>query len=169
MDDLDHNLLDAWYRVMERCRKDPAEARRRWRRSRRPSCTKHPRAWCLALRAGDTRIEDHAIWEDVSEPEETAVRQMVEIPSDSLRELCAPVHIPWPGVPLSKAAKMIGRHPESLRRYLPRRQGRTRAAVKQNGIRRYEIYRDPKSPLVVQYFTAQSEGHFGYDVPVVWT
>ncbi|MEM0913106.1 MAG: hypothetical protein AAGK09_00675 [Planctomycetota bacterium] len=70
MDQLDHNLLAAWWRVWGRLERDAGEARRRWARThgvsalslRRggdgtPTYARPPRAWCLALRASDTRID----------------------------------------------------------------------------------------------------------------
>jgi len=57
MDELDHNLLMAWNRVFERCRADPREARRRLERVGAGTCLDRPhRAWCVAVRASDTRI-----------------------------------------------------------------------------------------------------------------
>ena len=58
MDELDHNHLMAWQRVFERCRRDPAEARRRYLRTAVGGVYDRPvRAWCVALRASDSRLK----------------------------------------------------------------------------------------------------------------
>ena len=48
---------------------------------------------------------------------------------EDVLEWCGPVRIPWPGVPIEEAAARLGRHVETLRRWLPpeARQGRERA------------------------------------------
>lgn len=59
MDELDHNLLEAWDRVLERCRRDPAEARRRYERMHAGGTYDRPvRAWTVAIRASDTRLNN---------------------------------------------------------------------------------------------------------------
>ena len=59
MDELDHNLLMAWQRVWDKCKVNPAEARRRWRRSRPGTVLDRPhRAFCVAIRASDTRLNE---------------------------------------------------------------------------------------------------------------
>ena len=62
MDQLDHNLLEAWHRVFERCKRDPAEARRRYERTLPGTTLDRPvRAWTVAVRSSDTRINDIAV------------------------------------------------------------------------------------------------------------
>jgi len=169
MDDLDHNLLSAWHRVMEQCRSAPAEARRRWARTRKNTLQTPPRAWCLAVRAADTRI-DEAInaWVD-TEAVRAREAHEVTLTGEAVRRLCAPVCIDWPGLSLRDAAKKLGRHPESLRRWLPTRPGRSRAVRAEQAPPTWEHLSDASVPFQVQYVKAQSCGHFGVDVPIVWS
>lgn len=171
MDELDRNLLEAWGRVVERLRSDAGEARKRWRRSRGKVLRRPIRAWCLALRASDTRFvsrerrccdawaagkrEAHTVWMD----------------GHDLRALCGPVRIPWPGVKLKAAAAMLGRHPEALRHWLPAgaRPGRSRAVRAHKAPRRYEEICEPGGVLSVCYEKSRRHGHHGVDVPVVWS
>jgi hypothetical protein len=168
MDDFDANLTDAWNQVWERCQRDPAEARRRWERARSASFTKVPRVWCVALRAGDSRIgEDFGAFFGVEAAAEQREHEVV-VTGAGLRRLCAPVRIDWPGVTLVQAGRLLGHHANALRRWLPIQPGRSRA---QRAVAAPQTWREivsPRAPLCVRYEKAQSHGHNGYDVPVVW-
>ena len=171
MDDLDVNLLDSWERVMALCKANPAEARRRWRRTRQAMFLRPPRAWCLAIRASDRRIvpEWNVLMRD---PQAVKYREAHTLVMDGklIGELTAPVTIAWPGEPLSKAARKLGKHAEALRHWLPvKRPGRTRAERAARQPVRWETVRKAGSPLTVRYTAASPLGHFGYDVPVVWS
>src|SRR5688500_16783585 len=56
VDDVTDLLLEAWRRVRQTLRDKPDEVARRLRRGRDMWMKRPPRAWCLAIRASDTRI-----------------------------------------------------------------------------------------------------------------
>lgn len=167
MDDFDCHLREAWDRVIAMLRRDPEEA---WRRAKRGVLGMYrypPRAWCLAVRASDTRLERVGAvsidW-DASEGE-----HHVELTASIVKQLCTPVHLPYPGVTLQEAANRLGRHRESLRAWLPVKPGRTRAARAVAAPATFHQVVDPSCPLVLVYVKAQSQSHFGFDVPMVWS
>jgi DNA-binding CsgD family transcriptional regulator len=184
MDQIDANLFEAWQRIAAICRADPDEARRRWRRTLSPTLTRPPRAWCLVIRASDSRIgpwpvwvgrfggtgvspvlegrpggpgilpgredegeDDHSHGQDaratgscatsadtcansadiipgaaiefdpdarlgIDESIEAALKRgvphSITLDGRLIRALCRPVAIPWPGMPLSAAARRLG-------------------------------------------------------------
>jgi len=165
MDDLDRNLIDAFWRVWKQCEDDPDEARRRWERSRRVSYQRVPAAWCLRLRAGDRRItRDYGLESD----EADRVPHEVEIDGAAIRDYCRPIELPYPGLPLDRAAARLGRHPESLRKWLPIRPGRTRAARAQR-VAKWDLHRGGAKVFSVRYEPPAAHGRRGMLVPVVWT
>ncbi len=109
MDAIDRALVEAWGRVAPGVRADRALA---LRRSLRRSRLRPMRPWCLCIRAGDTRLNVHA-WVPKYLPEAREPHEIV-IYSDTIRELCKPVTIPWPGWDWERAAHALGRPPESL-------------------------------------------------------
>ena len=56
MDELERSILDAWKRVGPAVLADPRELTRRLARRRTNIILHPPRAWCLAVRASDRRI-----------------------------------------------------------------------------------------------------------------
>ena len=54
--EVDDILIEAWRRVREKLRGDPAEVGRRLKRGREMWTKRPPRAWCSAVRASDRRI-----------------------------------------------------------------------------------------------------------------
>lgn len=169
MDELDRNLLDAWDRITATCRRDRREALKRARRQWSRTLTRPPRAWCLAIRAGDRRLTEQFGVVAREDDVEMGLAHEVLIDGAAIRRLCSPVSIKWPGVPLTEAAAMLGRHRESLRHWLPVRPGRSRTARSDQSPDRYREIRDRRFPLNVRYECAASHGHFGVDVPIVWT
>jgi len=154
MDELDLNLLDAWDRVLARCKADPKEARKRYERTLPGTCLDRPaRAWCVALRASDTRLTQgvgsresgvggtsQALkrWmsgkplldphPQSSYPDDAIGAQMaheIVVDGTMLRHLGGPVWIDEPGVSLAEAAALLGKDYGSLRRWLPVKIGRT--------------------------------------------
>jgi len=153
MDQLDHNLLDAWNQVFERCKADPVEARRRYERMRAGGVYDRPvRAWTVAIRSSDTRLmqgvgrrqsgvggasQDLKRWMggrrlagDWAVEDAIGAQMAHEIVLDgwSLRRLGGAVEIPYPGLPIDEAATKLGKHKEALRNWMSARPGRTRAA-----------------------------------------
>lgn len=112
MDDLDRALLDAWHRVLPRLQAEPAERLRRLARRRRPALMRPPRAWCLALRASDTRLAPFAT------DAHAAARRLphtIELDAPLVRRLTAPVRLPAMGEDWQHIAGLLGVHEETLR------------------------------------------------------
>lgn len=168
MDDLDLNLLDAWDRVWERCKRDPTEARKRWRRTRGVMLGKPPRPWCLTLRSSDTRLHPRNADFDSIEAWENREPHEVTLCGEGIRHLCAPVSIDWPGLKLKDAAKVLGKTVDAVRHWMPVRPGRARGKDSKCPPRWKEII-DPTKPLAVRYEHPAHYGHQGGDVAVVWT
>lgn len=169
MDEIDRNLIDAWDRITATCRRDRREAAKRARRQWSATLTRPPRAWCVAIRAADSRLtEQFGVFAREDEVE-MRIAHDVLIDGAAIRRLCEPVWIKWPGVPLDEAAVLLGRHRESLRKWLPVRPGRTKAARDRNAPETWREIRDPNFPLNVRYERAVTLGRRGCDVPVVWT
>ena len=135
MDDLDRALIEAYARVWAWCVADPAEARRRWLAAQRSVTWRRPgRGWCLGIRAGDTRISSayglvkyerlarevgKAPGSGACDIQEDDATHVVGLGVEDVLEWCGPVRIPWPGVPIEEAAARLGRHVETVRRWLP--------------------------------------------------
>ena len=160
MDQIDLALQDAWFRVGELCRANPAEALRRFQRCRRPSVSAPVRQWCLVLRSSDTRIHSkHALIEPLANARlgpDTGSDDLVRIglphrvtlDAAHIRRLTEPVRIPFPGVPLWEAQKILGMSRDYVRAWLQPPNG----ALK---ITRY----DPAGPY----------GISGKKIPIVYT
>jgi hypothetical protein len=146
MDELDTALLEAWNRLSQRVRDDRLEARRRAGRRLRKTFSMPPRAWCLAIRANDARI---SAWNCLVEPFDKCIPRRlphtITLEGPFLQRLCAPVHIPWPGVAWRRAADMLGRPHETIRYWI-------------------KIGR-----LKVNYEPARTHGYCGVKMPVVWS
>lgn len=143
MDDLDHALLNAWDRLTPALRQDRAEALRRALRRNTPTLTRPPRAWCLCVRAADSRLDALAAIAPYRALR-TNAPHTITLDAPCIRKLTAPVHLPWPGMRLRRAAHLLGRHPESMRNWLDK------------GLLR--IHHDPP----------RMHGSRGKPVPMVW-
>lgn len=109
MDELDTNLLEAWYDVRQRLAKDPAARGRRYERGLRAVLRRPVRAWCVSVKASDTRIE-HAAMADGDAVEAAACRERhgVVLFGELVRHMVRPVVIPWPGFRSDDAAYALG-------------------------------------------------------------
>ena len=121
MDDLLNAIGEAWEKVKVRLMEDDGELRRRLKR-RWGVLARPPRAWCLAVRASDTRITPtHALitpeWAlDVRQCDGGVIADhTVRLDSRLLRRLCRPFRIPFPGLPWTEVAERLGVHCETLR------------------------------------------------------
>jgi hypothetical protein len=56
MHDIERAIADAWKRISPRLERDTAELRRRLARRDAKLINQPPRAWCIALRASDSRL-----------------------------------------------------------------------------------------------------------------
>jgi hypothetical protein len=179
MDELDHNLLDAWHRVFERCKADPGEARRRYLRTLPGSTFDRPvRAWTVAIRASDTRIDHTCMVPDHGAVCAQAAHEIV-LDGVALQQLGGAVDIPYPGLPIDEAAMRLGKHKEALRSWMSVRPGRTRAARAESAkgvgyddqnMHWQEHEPTEQHPLGVRYVPQGAVGrHFGMETPVVWS
>ncbi len=93
----------------------------------------------------------------------------------TLRALGGPVWLPYPGLPLREAAKLLGRSEATVSRWLPVKVGKTvaqkQAVAEQRGggRRRWATYTDPATGWGVRYEPCHAAGRgAGMEVPVVW-
>lgn len=111
------HLLEAWNRLQPRLAADPDELQARLARRRLGVMKRPPRAWCVTLRASDTRLTpataemapEAAAWPQRARRDDGDYEPHdVRITSDLLRRLCAPVYLPRPGMPKSLVAEKLG-------------------------------------------------------------
>lgn len=117
MDDLEQLILTAWNRVAQRLSSDCDELAHR----RRALLLRPPRAWCLAVRAADTRINPftaRVVPEDAAYPRSHVTGEArrthryspheVTLDTPLLKKLCAPVTIDPLGLPHDQVAQKVG-------------------------------------------------------------
>src|SRR5215211_3150658 len=109
MDEIQRALADAWRRVAPLLARDADARRRRLARRRSRLIESPPRAWCLAVRATDTRLDRSCI----TRPRKDE-RHQVLLDSADLKKLCAPVFLPRPGLAHSDVARLLGVAPHGL-------------------------------------------------------
>src|SRR3954452_10489975 len=111
MEEVETLIGDAWRHVAPALRDDPHALAARLARRRRAVLTCPPRAWCLAVRASDTRLNSLR----ASVPScLNASSQPLTLTADVLRRLCAPVTLPASGMTLDRAAALLGTTPAGL-------------------------------------------------------
>src|SRR3954454_12834900 len=113
MNDLDTAILSAWNRVFPILRSDPPELVRRLARRRQVLLTRAPRAWCVAVRASDNRINIASaciVPEDALDDNEPGYPFPHEVTLDKrlCKRLCAPVHVDAWGEEWTHVAKRLG-------------------------------------------------------------
>ena len=121
MQNLPQHILTHFLAAWPALRDNPLELAARLQRRRRALLTRPPRAWCVALRAGDTRMtalntildDCHAMGE---RPGEQHRPHTVTITVPLVRRLIAPVTIPPPGEPAADVAARLGCGYDSLRK-----------------------------------------------------
>jgi hypothetical protein len=119
MDAFDLALADAYTRMAAQLRDDPAEARRRAARFLR-TVGRPIRAWSLCLRASDTRIsESTAIIHDRAAAA-SGRPHAVTLTGGTIRMMCAPVLIDWPGIDAEKAAALLGQSRRTIAGWIRR-------------------------------------------------
>jgi hypothetical protein len=126
-DEMTDLLIEAWRRVRQTLRDNPDEVARRLRRGRDVWLKRPPRAWCLALRASDTRITPMTARcepQDAAYPREAMAPHLrtssyaphrVTIDATLLTGLTERVRVhPW-GEPQEELAQRLGRRKLGLR------------------------------------------------------
>lgn len=136
MNELEEVFWEAWKRVWPRVRENPEEllvrlARRRSRMYRRPM-----RAFCVAVRASDHRMNPGRIlmWpEDAAYPgcPEFYAEHSVLLEKPMLVELCRPVSVVLPGELVEEVAARLGCHGSAL---MPLRRNGTLDVVFKRGL-----------------------------------
>src|SRR4051794_17448574 len=104
MDDIAHALAAAWRRIRPTLQRTPAELRRRLARRAQALLRSPPRAWCLAIRASDTRLGSLSLSSILNPPSS----HRILVASEDLRRLCSPVRLDWPGESLADVARKLG-------------------------------------------------------------
>jgi DNA-binding CsgD family transcriptional regulator len=113
MSDIFLDLIeDAWRRIGPRIKGDPGELRKRMLRRESGMMRRPPRAWCLAVRAADTRISPASA---IISPEGAAYpgtgifeKHEVLLNAKLLRRLCRPVVCPRPYAEVDWLMKELG-------------------------------------------------------------
>src|SRR5829696_4368069 len=105
MDAIRSALAAAWDRVGPRLRQDAAELRRRLARRKLKLFAHPPRAWCLAIRASDTRLGPYAT--SPADPRAGARHQVI-LDAAAVTHLCAPVRLTPPGQTIDETAHLLG-------------------------------------------------------------
>ena len=144
MDQLDHALDEAWNRVRAELVRDPLKAARRFARALGPTYQRPLRSWALVLRAADKRLPVGDVVNYVEWDPQFGVQCAVEqitFHGPTIRQLCAPIRIPWPGVSIDAAARCCGVNRSTIHNWVragrvvmdvyPHRGGMTRQAKKQ--------------------------------------
>lgn len=109
MDELDGNLMEAWHDVRMKLSRDPAARGRRYERGLRAALRRPVRAWCVSVKASDTRIEHAAMLNgDAAVACDRRERHGVVLFGSLVRHLVRPVVIPWPGMCYDVAARELG-------------------------------------------------------------
>jgi hypothetical protein len=112
MGDIDRAILAAWERVKPVLLKDPEELARRLARRRKPLLLRPARAWCLAVRANDSRIDPFwavMVPEDAAYPGRADLyrEHIVTIDAKFVRKLCGAVELwAWENRGTRAAAKL---------------------------------------------------------------
>src|SRR5438045_2618466 len=123
MNDVDRLILEAWEKLGAKIMADPNEMRRRLARRRMKILTAPVRAWCLAIRASDTRITaahwvispEHAMDLDHPEHPYEAIEHEVIIRPHALRKFCRGVRTDSWGEEVAEVGKMLGASRHLLR------------------------------------------------------
>jgi hypothetical protein len=116
METLTKLVLDAFLAHWPKLKNDPTELAARLQRRQRAQLNRPPRAWCIALRAADTRLTPmHAITDDCHAYADRRPHT-VTIDAKLVQRLCQPVRIEPPGEPWHDVAAKLGVHAHGLRR-----------------------------------------------------
>jgi len=113
-------VRDAWLRVGPQVMGGPGELARRRARLGSGALRRPPRAWCVVVRANDTRITPASaalVPSYGSEPDPVDGRHYVHhvtLDARLLRQLCQPVYLEPPGEPWEQVARKLGVSPTGL-------------------------------------------------------
>src|SRR4051812_23302180 len=116
MNDVARLVLEAWEKLGPKIMADPDELNRRLARRRMAILTRPVRAWCLAIRASDTRITpahwvispEHAMDLDHPAHPYEPIEHEVIIRPHALRKFCRPVRTDSWGEEVDDVCKKLG-------------------------------------------------------------
>ena len=114
MDEIEQAIVSGWERVKVGLLNDPAQLRRRVGRRNSPNVNRPPRCWCLAVRAGDTRLGEAAaeVYPDEAVQKGREARHEVTLDRAALVRLCDLVKVD--GLTLDESAAALGVRKENL-------------------------------------------------------
>lgn len=106
-------LFTAHARARDQMRTDPGLVERAARVQRRALYTNPLRSWSLVLRANDKRIDPECLspivgYHEWDEDSPQCAIEAITLDAETVRKLCSPVMIPYPGVSIDEAAKRFG-------------------------------------------------------------
>ena len=133
---------------------DPRKRAKRQRILRGSTYTRPVRSWCLVLRANDKRMDAlcaaRALEDtDWGEDQPLCATDAFLLTAESVRELCGPVVIPWPGVSIDEAAARFGVNRTTIHRWgRSKSQTSSAAAARQEGAYTYRS----QGRLVIDYY-----------------
>lgn len=107
MTEIEEALWEAWKRVGPMLAENPPELARRVGRRSSTTLRDPVRAWCMTVRANDSRIERSGLQHEWG-PEGSRRKHKVTLNSAALGRLCAPVRIDWPGQTIDEVAAKLG-------------------------------------------------------------
>src|SRR4051794_12207301 len=116
MDDFAHLISAAWEKVRPRLERDPLELQRRLSRRHSKLINQPPRAWCIALRATDTRLAPFQIHHSsfINHHSMQHRQHDVLLDSPAIKKLTRPIFLTSPGHPRAELAKLLGTTPAGL-------------------------------------------------------
>ncbi len=128
--DLEKSLEEAWARIGPMLKRNPDELAARKARRRMSFMQRPHRAWCLAVRANDTRltpyripmVPDRPVCWDQEHHLIRRVEHQVYLEKRNLAWLCRPVSIPFPGETVREVARLLGAPLPMVRRAMRRGQ-----------------------------------------------
>jgi hypothetical protein len=160
-------ILDAWKRLGPAILSNPKEVARRLARRHSATLTRPPRAWCLAVRASDTRIgvsnariePEYAT--DPNDPDHRGmvVEHTLTLDAPLLRELCRPVRLEPGGELWDHAAAKLGTT------YCGLRHARATGRLEQRHIRRLLGRPGKPVPIISAPDSLDPCAHSAFEMP----
>src|SRR6476659_8601491 len=148
MDALEGELIRQCLKILPTLSED--ELRARLARRGRGVVARPPRAWCLAVRASDRRINAataaivpvRAADPEDGEPRGNVRAERVTLDTELLRRLCRPVEIEPPGMAQYELGELLGVHAVTLRA------ARIRGVCRTHHVRGLAGRKGPPTPML---------------------
>ncbi|MBC8106018.1 MAG: hypothetical protein H7Z14_05470 [Anaerolineae bacterium] len=115
MDEIELAIRSAWARIAPTLARDAAALQPRLDRATKlRTLARPPRAWCLAIRASDSRLAADAPYLTANARVREAPPHTLTIDAATIRKLCAPVTLELPGEFVTDVAAKLGTTPGCL-------------------------------------------------------